>query len=385
MASRKSRPHAAARPRISGAVLLQELRLFIDAHPPLAMLFGQYQKSWTRIVSFVEALERQRELMEALTLLHMRSQMEFERALFCAWGSMLVAAQLNLALQHQRALFYAGLLQDIGKHLPANYANTVLLPAVARQSIGQEIDHHPLLSSVQLESCLPEVEGLSELVLYHHARDDGTGYPAQVCESQLPLDCQILILANEVSDRLDRMGGHNQLPKLLPGLRLGSLLYFEQAHRGWLAFLQPLVSELEVFYSERHAHVTAQRRQNLRTLAETLLALSAELLPLDRSAPVRSARLAIQKLSRILIDSGVVSESIDGELSALPMEVQAEIEMVLRGVCDFLEPCLQSLRKLLDMPRLTLNRASLRDALRLLERNLSELRQPAASVGLFRF
>src|SRR5690606_28944132 len=126
-------------------------------------------------------------------------------------------------------LFFAGLLQDIGKHLPSTVERPQPSAKLARVGLDNDsVDTHPLRSSIQLESSLPDVEGLSELVLYHHARDDGTGYPRQITEAQLPLDCQILILANELSDRLDRLGGHNKLPHLLPGLRLGGLLYFER-------------------------------------------------------------------------------------------------------------------------------------------------------------
>jgi hypothetical protein len=385
MASRKSRTNSSARPCISGTGLLLELRNFIAAHPPLELLFEQ-NPCWARVIAFVESLERQRAVMEALTMVHIRSQMDFERAAFCAWMSLLVAMRLKLALAHQRALFYAGLLQDIGKHLPVPEPRSLPTPKLVLIGFdGDATDTHPLRASIQLEANLPDVDGLSELVLYHHARDDGTGYPRQITEAQLPLDCQILILANELSDRLDRLGGHNKLPQVLPGLRLGGLLYFERAHQGWLELLQPLASELELTTGERYAHIIGRRRETLRQLLTSLLTLSAELLPLDHDFKVHTARAAIHKLTRILIDSGVINESIDGELGGLPMQVKSEIELVLRGVVDFIVPCQRSLHRLIESRRLAVDPVSARAAQRLLDRSLAELSQPASAAGLFRF
>lgn len=379
---RRSKPKM---PCLSTAGLLLELRNFIDAHPPLAQL-GQINPSWPKVIMFCEDLETHRDVRQALTLLHMRSQMEFERALFCAWTSLLVAMRLNLALQHQRALFYAGLLQDVGKYLPATESKIQSLQKSAHSQFGVDVsDAHPLASSVQMEASLPDVDGLSELILYHHAREDGTGYPRQIGESQLPLDCQVLILANELNDRIDRLGGHNKLPQLMPGLRLGSLLYFERAHRGWLDLLEPLVCDLDCQSLERYQKVMSPRRDILRRLIVVLLSVSAELLPYDFDFRVHAARVAIRKLARIVVDTGVISESIDRDLDALPMEVKCEIELVLRGVVDFIAPCRSRLKAVLDTGRFALNAAISVEAMALLDHALAELRQPQDSISLFRF
>lgn len=372
-------------PCLSTSGLLLELRNFIDAHPPLSQL-GQINPSWPTVVMFCEDLESHRDVREALTVLHMRSQMEFERALFCAWMSLLVAIRLNLGVQHQKALFYAGLFQDVGKYLLLPESKKPVLQKPLNADCSPEFnDAHPLLSSVQIESSLPEIDGLGELILYHHAREDGTGYPRQISESQLPLDCQVLILANQLNDRIDRLGGHNKLPQLLPGLRLGSLVYFERAHRGWLELLEPLVCELDCQSHDRYQKVMSPRRSILRRLIASLVCVSAELLPFDFDFRVKAARIAIRKLACIAVDTGVISESIDSELDSLPMEVKCEIELVLRGVVDFIAPCRSRLKSVLDSGRFALNSAVFTEAMSLLDHALAELRQPQDSISLFRF
>lgn len=372
-------------PCISSTGLLLELRNFIDAHPPLEQLFLS-NPSWPKVIMFCEDLDAHTDVRQALTLLHIRSQMEFERALFCSWTSLLVAIRLNLALQHQRALFYAGLLQDVGKYMPVTEAKVQPLQKSANIPFYIDTyDSHPLASSVQMEASLPDVDGLSELILYHHAREDGTGYPRQISESQLPLDCQVLILANELNDRIDRLGGHNKLPQLMPGLRLGSLLYFERAHRGWLDLLEPLVCDLDCQSLERYDQVMRPRRDILRRLISVLLSVSAELLSFDFDFKVHSARVAIHKLARIVVDTGVISESIDREMDNLPMEVKCEIEVVLRGVVDFIVPCRNRLKVVLESGRFALNSALFSEAMTMLEHALTELRQPQDPISLFRF
>ena len=145
---------------ISAASLLLEYRHFIDSHEPLSSLNVAYPV-WPFVVKFCEEIEPHTELMQAITKLHTSSQIDFERALFCSWMSLLVARHQNLAEHHQRSLFLAGLLQDLGKHSVEedvkNIISKVNGPYCSTLMERSRPDNHPLVSSTYIERMLADV------------------------------------------------------------------------------------------------------------------------------------------------------------------------------------------------------------------------------------
>jgi hypothetical protein len=327
---------------ISAASLLLEFRHFVDSHPTLAKI-NQANPVWPTLTQYCEQLEQYPVIMRSLTLLHVNSQIDFERALFCSWGSLLVARALKLSESHRRTLFYAGLFQDFGKHAIEldleGLVGKYLQPAI---SINQTrtSDVHPLISSTYLEDVFPDVTGLSELVLYHHAKDDGTGYPYHISESQLAIDHQILIIANEISDRLDRLGGHNHLADCLPGLKVGSMLYFKSAHSGWFDLVSPYLEQDEQLTDLARACLVLQaKRDCLEKLISNLLCVSGELLRFDFDLQVHGFRSMIRKLACLMTDAGLFHHQALSDSTIVSTQELKEISLILKGVPDVLKRC----------------------------------------------
>jgi hypothetical protein len=215
-----------------------------------------------------------------------------------------------LAEKDQRLLFVAGLLQDIGKHTlekdVIEVPTKVNGPYFAQMSSVDARDVHPLISARLVQKYLPELEGLDELVLHHHARNDGTGFPNHIGEPQLGLDAQILIIANELSDRLDKLGGHNQISHTVSNLKLNSFLYFEKAHKHWITLIESnLVKPVQLSESGSLYFDVADKIKELEKLLSCLLVVSAELLPFDFDLNVHGLRAMIHRLVRLSTDTGV--------------------------------------------------------------------------------
>jgi len=362
---------------ISAASLLLEFRSFIDSHPVLFKM-NVANACWPQLVAYCEELALNENIMRSITRMHTHSQIEFERALFCSWASLLVARSLNLDKVHQQTIFYAGLLQDIGGYALSDEATGLVttssvpfLPTM--HAHDQHI--HALQGSSYIESILPDMVNVSDLILNHHAKDDGTGYPRHISESQLNLDNQILIVANEISDRFDQLGGHNQAFHVLPNLKIGQFLYFTKVQSAWLRLLEPHVSELNIEPDVYTSDDLKLKGLKLEKLMSCLLCVSGDLLPYDFNLEVHGLRIMIRKLASLFTDSGIFDVSIFEGTEQISGEMMFEIHSIFKGMPEILTRCLKFVDEILGSKKydLNINVALLNECRVLLNRNIKSL------------
>ncbi len=362
---------------ISAASLLLEFRNFVDSHPVLFKI-NVANPCWPQLVLYCEELEQNTDIMRAITRIHTSSQIEFERALFCSWGSLLVARILNLDTIHQRALFYAGLLQDLGKYALNEESFSITSNSnVSFLTSKPENDEclHALMSSTYLEDILTDIEGVNDLILNHHAKDDGTGYPSHVSESQLNVDNQVLIVANEISDRLDQLGGHNQIAEVLPNLKLGRLLYFTKAQNAWLSLLEPHTSFGQVEVDPYTSDELKIKGRKLENLLSCLLNVSGDLLPYDFNLTVHGLRSMIRKLASLFTDTGIFDTSIFDSAEQIPKEIINEVYFLFKGLPEILMRCMYFVDDILKSKKYdsNINVALLSECRELLHKNIKNL------------
>jgi len=119
-----------------------------------------------------------------------------------------IAIKDGVAEEELRSLGLAALLHDIGwAQLPLN------LFGKAKQYTDNEIKvvrQHLMLSNVIISQSNDIDELTKELIMLHHERSDGSGYPASKTEKEIPALAKILILADyfdeTVHGLLDRPG-----------------------------------------------------------------------------------------------------------------------------------------------------------------------------------
>jgi hypothetical protein len=364
---------------ISAASLLLEYRSFIDSHPVLFKM-NVANACWPQLAAYCEELAQNENIMRAITRMHTNSQLEFERALFCSWGSLLVARSLKRDKIHQQALFYAGLLQDIGQHALSAEVSSLgdlsSVPFLLNIDIHHHQQHiHALQGSSYVESLLPEINNLGDLILNHHAKNDGTGYPSHIYESQLNIDNQILIVANEISDRLDQLGGHNQARQVLPSLKIGQFLYFAKSQNAWLSLLEQHTChnlvEPDVYTSDE----LKLKGIKLEKLMSCLLCVSGDLLPYDFNLEVHGLRLMIRKLASLFTNSGIFDISIFEGAEQMTCEMMTEINTVFKGMPEILTRCLNLVDEIIRTKKYdsTINVVLLSECRSLLNKNIKSL------------
>lgn len=117
--------------------------------------------------------------------------------------SSLIGRELGLPRKDQSILKLAGLLHDIGKigvrkaplHKPDKLSDDEM----------DEIKRHVILG-YEIIVEVPQLANMADIVLYHHERMDGSGYPRGLIGEEIPLGSRILCVADSfdamVSSRL---------------------------------------------------------------------------------------------------------------------------------------------------------------------------------------
>ena len=113
-------------------------------------------------------------------------------------GASALGRRLGLDGRELRELEIAALLHDVGKL--AVPAAVLRKPGSLTASEREMVERHPHHGWSLLRR-IPGLEGVARIVLHHHERVDGRGYPAGLRGDEIPLGSRIIAVA----DALDAM------------------------------------------------------------------------------------------------------------------------------------------------------------------------------------
>jgi putative nucleotidyltransferase with HDIG domain len=112
-----------------------------------------------------------------------------------------IAGRMGVKASARRELMTAALLHDIGKiGIPDRILNKseALTPAEF-----QIMKRHPRLA-VEILSPMRDLNGQRRIILHHHERYDGRGYPSGLCGEDIPLGSRILAIADAIDAMMSR-------------------------------------------------------------------------------------------------------------------------------------------------------------------------------------
>ena len=107
--------------------------------------------------------------------------------------SMVLAERAGLELNTIAACLLGGRVHDIGKL--AISRSILLKPERPTKTEWDELKLHPVYGGSTLAG-LPRLKHLAPLVISHHERMDGKGYPHGLSASEIPLECRIIAIAD---------------------------------------------------------------------------------------------------------------------------------------------------------------------------------------------
>lgn len=359
---------------MSATAIIESTRGFVSFNDSLNALVETNEHFWPCIDRYCSDLEHYPSVMEALSRLNANSMMDFEKGLFCAIFSVLVADQLKIEEHRKRALFYAGLTQDVGLYMDdfrvGDYfsAMSERFGAIKGPESVNGQKSHALVAYSLLEEAIPDDTLVAELVLHHHANEDGTGYPHNVGEPQLNTEMQILVVANQVSDLVLKLEGYDRLLECRSPIKLASTMFFKQVNGAAYRLLQDVALRLEY---EAATPINKERLSEqvalLGSFAREAVSLSGELVSAEHYRTVRLLRSRIKKLDLLMNESGL--------LNVLDDDCMHEVKLCMDALPDFLEPMLDLLKEVQEV--LPSNRTSSIGALKItLKTLLATLNKP---------
>jgi len=111
-----------------------------------------------------------------------------------------IAKEMKLPKMKQEAIYLDSLIHDIGKI--GIKENILTKPAKLTEEEYRSIKEHPNIGFQMIQHITPfHKNGILDIVLYHHERYDGKGYPNNLKGENIPLEARIMC----VTDSFDAM------------------------------------------------------------------------------------------------------------------------------------------------------------------------------------
>jgi putative two-component system response regulator len=200
---------------LSVKMALEKRRLFLEnrryQHDLEERVKVQTRKIRYSFIHAIESLANAQEAKDIYTQGH---------SIRVAYMAIQVARELKLSLEEQSRLRLAGLIHDIGK---IGIRNDVLnKPGPLTPSEFQEVKMHPIIGERILRPVVEDDE-VVKIVLHHHERHDGSGYPGGLRGKDIPLGAAILA----VCDAYDAMTSARPYRPLL-----GSTIALQEIEKG---------------------------------------------------------------------------------------------------------------------------------------------------------
>ncbi|MEW6229767.1 MAG: HD-GYP domain-containing protein [Bacillota bacterium] len=156
------------------------------------------QKSSTRLAQYAM-------LLATAALIEMRDPLTAGHSSRVGRCAAIIAHEMGLITDIQKALRLAGLVHDIGK---IDIPKTCLQkPGKLTETEMSVVRKHPVLS-YEIVAAVPGLQSIANIVLHHHERIDGNGYPHGLAGERIPLGSRILCVADSfdamVTDRAYR-------------------------------------------------------------------------------------------------------------------------------------------------------------------------------------
>jgi HD-GYP domain-containing protein (c-di-GMP phosphodiesterase class II) len=184
---------------INGEKIFQTAQHLISQHEALSILAGQ---NASNVLAMLGRSELAPPVQLLMTSAADRNDGTFEHAVAVCLTCTALASRAGWPESSIETVAMAGLIHDLGEM----YINPEYLQA-KRELTPQEWLHvvaHPKVGAMLLQEMTPYPPQVGQMVLSHHERMDGTGYPRQLAGKHFTREAQLLSMAETITGILTR-------------------------------------------------------------------------------------------------------------------------------------------------------------------------------------
>lgn len=304
-------------------VLIKEFRHLLEKYPDMQVV--------NEALNFGPAFEKLLQLeklhplfTQKMTVLEAQMRSEFEKSIFSAWLSTLIAREMGLSMDEMRNTLVAALIHDIGLlHLDPD-----IICSNRTLSIDEwrTVRAHVVVGKIIADS-VPEIyPEVSRAVFEHHEDCFGAGYPQALNEDQLGIPGRIINMTDSIHSIRVKSFSNSQrtLGDIKPYLQLNPTTNGYDVYRAAMAIirksgLQPVrlrPEDCPIDYAKNlgeQVNILGEARQALDDIHGNLYELRQRLEPQD--ARQLSAIAAItHRICSTIGESGLLSSEIAGWL-----------------------------------------------------------------------
>jgi HD-GYP domain-containing protein (c-di-GMP phosphodiesterase class II) len=240
----------------------------------ILLALNEYQNLTLSLKTFSHSAMQYSVLRQKLTVMSYALPELYQRSLYCALLSFLIAKEMRLSEPDQALIFLAGLSHDIGLlHVDPDILNH---KATLTADEWLHIQRHVVISSQLLQSMPDMPIAVAQAVYDHHERCDGTGYPYGKVESELTFPGLIVGLADSVVaiyyHRFKTQGG--TWLDAIPIIQMNTQAYFYRNYEILVAVLRrselPQKNVIEGDATPQFIAALAEKNKQLKNWFDTL-------------------------------------------------------------------------------------------------------------------
>ena len=209
---------------LNSSRLSKDVESLFQKHPDLFQIFTSSGSEET-VDNMLHESNIPKIIFQKLTVLKNNLPQYFEKSLFCAILSTMIARELKLLKKDTKVAFIAGLTIDLGfVHLSLDVINKKdeLTPEEWRI-----IQSHVIVGQMIIKEGYGESFPASKAILEHHERCDGSGYPLGKTAKQIGEISQIVGITDDISankvNSFTKIG--RNLRDIIPYLKMNKKTY----------------------------------------------------------------------------------------------------------------------------------------------------------------
>ncbi|MAR92761.1 MAG: hypothetical protein CML06_18045 [Pseudomonadales bacterium] len=274
-------------------------------------------------------------LRQKLTVMREQMPRLFQQTLCVCWLTLAIMKQLELGEDEQEEGFMAALAHDIGMmHIDP----TVLDKQEQLTSMEwRQIQAHTVIGQKVLESIPQLNKRVARIVLEHHERCDGTGYPLGKFAEQLTIESQIIALCDSVYMVLSKPlnGNGRRLRDLLPFIQVNSESHFYRTYTGLVRVIKMArlddTCHIEHHNIDEAVLLLEQRNDELGKQLQALELIVSNISEENNHKLLQSSATILMQISKIVRGSGILDP---GYLRWLQQVRQDKLDFAYRETAD---------------------------------------------------